>query len=85
MNNRLSPFYKNIALWLLITLVMIVLFTYFNTVEHTKGKTTLNYSKFVDLVKADKVTKVTSRAMISAANSPTAKVSRVTLRPIRNW
>ena len=59
MNNRLSPFYKNIALWLLITLVMIVLFTYFNTVEHTRGKTTLNYSKFVDLVKADKVTKVT--------------------------
>ena len=59
MNNRLSPFYKNIALWLLITLVMIVLFTYFNTVEHSRGKTTLNYSKFVDLVKTDKVTKVT--------------------------
>ena len=59
MNNRLSPIYKNIALWLLITLVMIVLFTYFNTVEHTKGKTSLNYSKFIDLVKADKVTRVT--------------------------
>ncbi|MCX5889683.1 MAG: ATP-dependent zinc metalloprotease FtsH [Deltaproteobacteria bacterium] len=59
MNNRLSPIYKNIALWLLITLVMIVLFTYFNTVEHTRSKTTLNYSKFIDLVKADKVTRVT--------------------------
>ena len=58
MNNRLSPFYKNIALWLLITLVMIFLFNYFNTVEHTRGKASINYSKFVDLVKADKVTKV---------------------------
>ncbi|MFH1595034.1 MAG: ATP-dependent zinc metalloprotease FtsH [Pseudomonadota bacterium] len=59
MNNRLSPFYKNIALWLLITLIMIFLFNYFNTVEHAKGRATINYSKFVELVKADKVVKVT--------------------------
>jgi cell division protease FtsH len=59
MNNRLSPFYKNLALWLLITLVMIFLFNYFNAAEHTKGKTTLNYTKFMDLVQADKVTRVT--------------------------
>ena len=52
MNNRLSPFYKNIALWLLITLVMIFLFNYFNSVEHARGKATINYSKFIDLVKA---------------------------------
>jgi cell division protease FtsH len=58
MNNRLSPFYKNIALWLLITLVMIFLFNYFNTVEHSQVKATLNYSNFVDLVKSNKVTKV---------------------------
>jgi cell division protease FtsH len=57
--NRLSPFYKNIALWLLITLVMIFLFNYFNSVEHARSKTTINYSRFLDLVKADKVTKVT--------------------------
>ena len=50
MNNRLSPFYKNIALWLLITLVMIFLFNYFNTVKHARGKATINYSKFLDLV-----------------------------------
>ena len=59
MNNRLSPFYKNIALWLLITLVMIFLFNYFNSVEHARGKATINYSKFIDLVKADKIQKVT--------------------------
>jgi len=59
MNNRLSPFYKNIALWLLITLIMIFLFNYFNTVEHGRGRATINYSKFVELVKADQVVKVT--------------------------
>ncbi len=59
MNNRLSPFYKNIALWLLITLVMIFLFNYFNSVEHARGKATINYSKFIDLVRGEKVTRVT--------------------------
>ncbi|MDP3183535.1 MAG: ATP-dependent zinc metalloprotease FtsH [Desulfobaccales bacterium] len=58
MNNRLSPFYKNIALWLLITLVMIFLFNYFNKVDQVKGKTTLTYSRFLDLVKTDKVARV---------------------------
>jgi cell division protease FtsH len=58
MNNRLSPFYKNVALWLLITLVMIVLYHNFYTVDGSRSKTSINYSKFVDLVKADKVTKV---------------------------
>lgn len=41
MNNRLSPFYKNIALWLLITLVMIFLFNYFNSTEQTRSKATI--------------------------------------------
>lgn len=59
MNNRLSPFYKNIALWLLISLVMIFLFNYFNTTEQARGKLTISYSQFLDLVKAGKVTKVT--------------------------
>jgi cell division protease FtsH len=59
MNNRLSPFYKNIALWLLITLVMIFLFNYFYSVENTRGKTVLSYSRFLELVKADKVSRVT--------------------------
>jgi cell division protease FtsH len=59
MNNRLSPFYKNIALWLLISLVMIFLFNYFNTTEQARGKLTISYSQFVELVRAGKVTKVT--------------------------
>ncbi len=59
MFNRLSPFYKNIALWLLITLVMIFLFNYFNSTEQTRSKATINYSRFLDLVRSDKVAKVT--------------------------
>ncbi len=55
MNNRLSPFYKNIALWLLISLVMIFLFNYFNTAEQARSKTSLSYTQFLELVKADKV------------------------------
>ncbi|MGP8105763.1 MAG: ATP-dependent metallopeptidase FtsH/Yme1/Tma family protein, partial [Desulfobaccales bacterium] len=59
MNKRLSPFSKNIALWLLITLVMIVLYNYFSIVENNRDKTAINYSKFVEMVKADRVAKVT--------------------------
>jgi cell division protease FtsH len=59
MNNRLSPFYKNIALWLLITLVMIFLFNYFNSAEHARARVTITYSQFLDLVKSGKVTRVT--------------------------
>jgi cell division protease FtsH len=59
MNNRLSPFYKNIALWLLISLVMIFLFNYFNTAEHAKTKASLTYSQFIELVKSEKVKSVT--------------------------
>jgi cell division protease FtsH len=58
MNNRLSPFYKNIALWLLISLVMIFLFNYFNTAEHARSKASLSYSQFLELVKGDKVKSV---------------------------
>ncbi len=59
MNNRLSPFYKNIALWLLITLVMIFLFNYFNTSEHARARATITYSQFLELVKGGKVSRVT--------------------------
>ena len=59
MNNRLSPFSKNIALWLLITLVMIVLYNYFSAVEGNRDKTAINYTKFVEMVQADRVSKVT--------------------------
>uniref|UniRef100_A0A7C3WTT4 ATP-dependent zinc metalloprotease FtsH n=1 Tax=Desulfobacca acetoxidans TaxID=60893 RepID=A0A7C3WTT4_9BACT len=55
----MSPFYKNIALWLLISLVMIFLFNYFNTTEQARSKISISYTQFLDLVKAGKVSKVT--------------------------
>ncbi|MGC2434553.1 MAG: ATP-dependent zinc metalloprotease FtsH, partial [Desulfobaccales bacterium] len=55
----MSPFSKNIALWLLITLVMIVLYNYFSVVEGNRDKTVINYTKFVGMVQADRVSKVT--------------------------
>ena len=58
MNNRLSPFHKNIALWLLITLVMVFLFKFFS-VENTRDKATLNYTEFIKLVTTKQVAKVT--------------------------
>jgi cell division protease FtsH len=57
MNNRLSPFYKNIALWLLISLVMIFLFSWFNKDDQTKSKDP-SYTKFLEMVQAEKVKSV---------------------------
>ncbi|MFW6126996.1 MAG: ATP-dependent zinc metalloprotease FtsH [Thermodesulfobacteriota bacterium] len=54
----MSPFYKNIALWLLISLVMIFLFNYFNTAEQARTKASLSYTQFLELVRANKVTSV---------------------------
>ena len=85
MNNRLSPFYKNIALWLLITLVMIFLFNYFNTVEHTKGKSTINYSNFVDLVKSGKVTKVILQGDEITGELSDGKAFKSYSPPTRTW
>ncbi|MDD3580200.1 MAG: ATP-dependent zinc metalloprotease FtsH [Desulfobacca sp.] len=59
MNNRLTPFYKNLALWLLISLVMIFLFNFFNRPQSTREKTQISYSQFVDLVTEGKVASVT--------------------------
>jgi len=59
MNNRLSPFYKNIALWMLITLVMILLFNYYKSGEASRERPYIIYSQFLDYVKAGKVARVT--------------------------
>ena len=57
-NNRLSPFYKNIALWLLIGLVVTMLFNFFNRSQLAKEKAQLSYTKFLELVNEGKVTRV---------------------------
>ncbi|MBM4286711.1 MAG: ATP-dependent metallopeptidase FtsH/Yme1/Tma family protein [Deltaproteobacteria bacterium] len=56
--NRLPPFYKNLALWLLIGLVVTMLFNFFNRSQLAKEKTQLSYSKFLDLVNEGKIARV---------------------------
>jgi len=53
----LNQFYKNLALWLVISLMMILLFNLFNKPRPTQDK--LSYSDFVTAVDAGRVTSVT--------------------------
>jgi cell division protease FtsH len=53
----LNQFYKNLALWLVISLMMILLFNLFNKPRPTHDK--LSYSDFVTAVDAGRVTSVT--------------------------
>jgi cell division protease FtsH len=53
----LNQFYKNLALWLVISLMMILLFNLFNKPKPPQDK--LSYSDFIASVEAGKVTNVT--------------------------
>jgi cell division protease FtsH len=53
----LNQFYKNLALWLVISLMMILLFNLFNKPKPAQDK--LSYSDFIASVEAGKVTNVT--------------------------
>ncbi|MGQ9483968.1 MAG: ATP-dependent zinc metalloprotease FtsH [Desulfosoma sp.] len=53
----MSPFYKNLALWLVISLVVILLFNMFNQPHTTRLETT--YSQFLDAVRKGEVAQVT--------------------------
>ncbi len=53
----MSPFYKNIALWLVISLMMIMLFQVFKKPQ--KGSTSVSYSDFLTLVENGSVMQVT--------------------------
>jgi cell division protease FtsH len=53
----LNPFYKNLALWLVISLMMIMLFQIFK--QPDKGSLTVSYSDFLGMVESGSVTEVT--------------------------
>jgi len=53
----LSPFYKNIALWLVISLMFIMLFQIFK--QPQRGSTSISYSDFLSLVDTGSVMQVT--------------------------
>jgi len=53
----LNPFYKNLALWLVITLMMIMLYNLFN--QQQMAETTISYSEFLGMVEDERVAEVT--------------------------
>jgi cell division protease FtsH len=52
----LNPFYKNLALWLVITLMMIMLYNLFN--QQNLQETNISYSEFLSLVNDERIAEV---------------------------
>lgn len=52
----MNPFYKNLSLWIVITLMMVMLYNLFNQ-QHV-AETNLSYSEFMTMVDAEKVSEV---------------------------
>lgn len=52
----LNPFYKNLALWLVITLMMIMLYNLFN--QQRLGESSISYSEFLAMVENEAVAEV---------------------------
>ena len=53
----MKPFYKNLALWLVICLVMIMVFNVFNAPQTAKNE--ISFSDFIDMVDSGKISDVT--------------------------
>jgi cell division protease FtsH len=52
----LNPFYKNLALWLVITLMMIMLYNLFS--QQNQQETSISYSEFLSLVNEERIVEV---------------------------
>ncbi len=52
----MNPFYKNLALWLVITLMMIMLYQLFN--QQHLGETNISYTEFLAMVENERVAEV---------------------------
>jgi cell division protease FtsH len=52
----LNPFYKNLALWLVITLMMVMLYNLFSQ-QHV-AETSISYTEFLDMVESERVAEV---------------------------
>ncbi|MBU4009810.1 MAG: ATP-dependent metallopeptidase FtsH/Yme1/Tma family protein, partial [Proteobacteria bacterium] len=49
----MNPFYKNLALWIVISLMVVMLFSVFNNPQRTKNS--LSYSQFITMVENEKI------------------------------
>ncbi|MCK5915332.1 MAG: ATP-dependent metallopeptidase FtsH/Yme1/Tma family protein, partial [Deltaproteobacteria bacterium] len=52
----MKPFYKNLALWLVICLVMIMVFNVFNTPQTAKNE--ISFSEFIEMVDSGQISDV---------------------------
>jgi len=52
----LNPFYKNLALWLVITLMMVMLYNLFS--QQQMAETSVSYTEFLDMVESERVAEV---------------------------
>ena len=52
----MNPFYKNLALWLVITLMMIMLYNLFN--QQQMAETSISYTEFLSMVEGERVAEV---------------------------
>ncbi|MCD6268901.1 MAG: ATP-dependent zinc metalloprotease FtsH [Deltaproteobacteria bacterium] len=66
----MKPFYKNLALWLVICLVMIMVFNVFNAPQTAKNE--ISFSNFIDMVDSGQISEVTIQGRnISGTNGST--------------
>ncbi len=49
----MNPFYKNLALWLVITLMMVMLYNLFS--QQHLAETSISYTEFLDMVENERV------------------------------
>ena len=52
----MNPFYKNLALWLVITLMMVMLYNLFS--QQHMAETSISYTEFLDMVESERVDEV---------------------------
>ncbi|MDQ1330955.1 MAG: cell division protease FtsH, partial [Thermodesulfobacteriota bacterium] len=52
----MNPFYKNLALWIVISLMMVMLYNLFN--QRQMAETSISYSEFIAMVENEKVSEV---------------------------
>jgi len=64
----LNPFYKNLALWLVVSLLMVMLFNFFN--RPGSGAEQLSYSDFLGLVEKNQITSVVIQGQDIHGNTP---------------
>ena len=79
MNNM----FKNLVIWLVIGLVLMTVFNQFNTRQAAQAP--MEYSQFLEEVKAGRIAKVTIEGASSRPRRPTASASRATRPATSGW